>query len=101
MVTLGQLMMLIFKILLGSLSLICQSSYAVHERICKGLESYGLQEIMSTNPSACESLFVKDKGQSLKPDANYLFSLMVPDYSPTGTSRRMVEEEIMDHFKIC
>ena len=69
------------------------------KEFAKGLESYGLQGIVTTNPSACEDLFVKDKGQRLKPDANYLFSLIVPDYSPAGTSRRMVEEEMMDHFQ--
>ena len=38
-------------------------------------------------------------GQQQKVDANYLVSLMAPEFSPEGSSRRLKEEEIMDNFQ--
>lgn len=35
----------------------------------------------------------------LSPDADYLFALMVPQFSRNGTSRRCVEENIVDFLQ--
>ncbi|KAL9961148.1 hypothetical protein ACROYT_G030041 [Oculina patagonica] len=63
----------------------------------KGLELYGLAGILSKYPEVTQSLFVI--GQQKKVDANYLFSLMVPEYSLEGSSHRHTEEQVMDHFQ--
>lgn len=63
----------------------------------KGLELYGLAGILSKYPEVTRSLFVI--GQQKKVDANYLFSLMVPEYSVEGSSHRHTEEQVMDHFQ--
>ncbi|KAJ7352803.1 hypothetical protein OS493_033865 [Desmophyllum pertusum] len=34
-----------------------------------------------------------------KVDANYLFSLMAPQFSPEGSSHRYSEEQVMDYFQ--
>ena len=67
-----------------------------------GMALYGLADLVSNNPTACQSLFVNGSfKEQLAPDANYLFSLMNPQYSPEGSSRRQIEENIMDHFQDC
>lgn len=63
----------------------------------KGLELYGLAGILSKYPEVTQSLFVI--GQQKKVDANYLFSLVVPEYSLEGSSHRHTEEQVMDHFQ--
>ena len=46
-----------------------------------GLQSYGLDKVIKERPSVCEPLFVNgDLKNGLKPTADYLFSLMVPNY---------------------
>ena len=67
-----------------------------------GMSIYGLAELMKSNPSACQPLFVDGSfKEQLAPDANYLFSIMSPQYSPTGSVRRHIEENVMDHFQDC
>jgi len=63
-----------------------------------GMSTYGLAELILKYPSVCQSLFVSGNfKEQLTPDANYLFSLMDPQYSPSGSSRRRIEEDVMDH----
>ena len=38
-------------------------------------------------------------GHQQKVDANYLFSLMAPEFSPQGSSHRHNEEHIVDYFQ--
>ena len=38
-------------------------------------------------------------GRKQKVDANYLISLMAPEFSPERSSRRLKKEEGMDNFK--
>ena len=65
-----------------------------------GAESYGLDKIMKDNPSVCEPLFVNGELKNgLRPSADYLFSLMVPNYSEVGSTRRCTEENIMDYLQ--
>ncbi|EDO39148.1 predicted protein, partial [Nematostella vectensis] len=63
----------------------------------KGLELYGLADIVSKYPEVAKSLFVI--GEQKPVDANYLLSVLKPVYSPPGTSRRSKEEDIMDYFQ--
>ena len=68
--------------------------------VLKGMSIYGLQELIQSNPSICQQLFVCGNfKEKLHPDANYLYSIMTPQFSPTGSSRRLIEENIMDHFQ--
>ena len=67
-----------------------------------GMSTYGLAELIQSHPSVCQPLFVSGNlKEQLTPDANYLFSLMDPQYSPSGSSRRQIEEDVMDHFQDC
>ena len=63
----------------------------------QGLKLYGFSSILSKSPDACRDLFTR--GSVQKVDANYLFSLVQPVYSAQGSSRRAVEEGIIDHFQ--
>ena len=63
----------------------------------KGLQLYGLSGLISRYSQVTRGLFVM--GQQQKVDANYLVSLMAPEFSPEGSSRRLKEEEIMDNFQ--
>lgn len=63
----------------------------------KGLALHGLSNIVTNQPKVCQPLFVQGQLQSV--DATYLFSLMSPEYSPAGSSRRELEEELMDNFQ--
>ena len=63
----------------------------------EGLSLYGLSSISSKNPQACKALFTK--GQLKEVDANYLFALVHPEYSPQGSSRRQFEEKVIDNFQ--
>lgn len=63
----------------------------------KGLELYGLADIIKQKPEICKPLFVM--GQAKDVDANYVFSLMKPRYAVEGSTRREVEESVMDSFQ--
>ncbi|RUA04597.1 MAG: hypothetical protein DSY43_06010 [Gammaproteobacteria bacterium] len=63
----------------------------------RGLNLYGLSDIITNSPQIAKGLFVM--GEQKEVDANYLFSLIQPEYSPEGTSRRQTEEAVMDFFQ--
>jgi hypothetical protein len=63
-----------------------------------GLKSFGLADIIQNHPESCRTLFVKCS-QPSKVDANFLFSILDPIYTLAGSSRRKVEESIMDFFQ--
>ena len=63
----------------------------------EGLDLYGLAAILSHSPAACKPLFVK--GHIDDVDANYLAGLLRPQYSPEGSSRKLVEEKVVDHLQ--
>ena len=46
----------------------------------KGLAAFGLGNAIKTNPEVCKSLFVTESQGNDAVDANYLFSLLVPQY---------------------
>lgn len=71
----------------------------IMKEFMEGLHLYGLAKIVLSNPQVCKPLFVKAAGAQDQVDANYLFSLVQPMYSTPGSSRRRVEENIMDHLQ--
>ena len=69
------------------------------QEFAKGLNAYKVNDIILNNGDLCCTLFVQDFKEQSVPDANYLFSLMVPNHSENGCSRRNKEEMIMDMFQ--
>ena len=65
----------------------------------KGLNVYGLGNMIEMNPDVCRSLFVIDFKNDFVPDADYLFSLMKPIYSEEGSTKRVIEESVMDYLQ--
>ncbi|XP_026085218.1 uncharacterized protein LOC113060491 isoform X2 [Carassius auratus] len=63
----------------------------------KGLQLYGLLDILKEHPSLCKSLFVP--GQDCTPDADYILSNVAPEMSERGTSRASVESKIINYFQ--
>ncbi|XP_028395679.1 uncharacterized protein LOC114519707 [Dendronephthya gigantea] len=63
----------------------------------KGLELYGLAEMMKENPEMFKQHFIIGKAQQV--DANFVFSLMKPRYSVDGSIRKEIEEGMMDNFQ--
>ena len=61
-----------------------------------GLDSYGMTAIIQNHPEACKPLFVKNAQKNNVVDANYLFSVLHPEHAEEGSSRRKVEESVMD-----
>lgn len=51
-------------------------------------------------PDECQPLFVNGfLNKGLAPDSNYLYSLMVPQFSEEGSTKRTIEEVMMDAFQ--
>lgn len=63
----------------------------------KGLQLYGLLDILKEHPSLCKSLFVP--GEDCTPDADYILSNVAPEMSERGTSRASVESKIINYFQ--
>ena len=63
----------------------------------KGLELYGLAKVIRQNANSCKPLFLKGELEDI--DANYVFSLMEPQFSPEGSTRKKVEESVLDNFQ--
>ncbi len=64
-----------------------------------GLYSYGLIKIIQAHPDACKSLFVRSTKAAHTVDSNYLFSIMCSEYSEEGSTRKKIEECMMDFFQ--
>ena len=64
----------------------------------KGLELFGLASTMRGNVDLCKKLFVNDTNVNIV-DANYLVTMLKPLYSQEGTSKRIIEEGVMDNFQ--
>ena len=63
----------------------------------RGLNLYGLADIICHYPHVTHSLFVR--GQQKAVDADYVLSLLKPKFSEDGSSRRVEEEQMMDYFQ--
>lgn len=78
-------------------SMVSQRSVYLAE-FMEGLNLYGFKDILLKDGDVCKELFVKG-GDDRIIDANYLFSLLCPNFSVTGSTRRKTEEHIMDLFQ--
>ncbi|KAK3744015.1 hypothetical protein QZH41_004824 [Actinostola sp. cb2023] len=65
----------------------------------EGLNNFGVADAIKAHPDVLKELFVIPSQNSMKVDANYLFSILVPHYSPQGSTRRQTEEAMMDSFQ--
>ena len=63
----------------------------------EGLDSYGLKNILHSCPDVCKAFFVCVQGGEV--DANYLFSILHPEYNEAGSMRKEIEESLMDFFQ--
>ncbi len=64
----------------------------------RGLNLYGLADMIHEHSQIMYSLFVS--GQQKAVDADNVLSLLKPEFSEEGSSRRVDEEYMMDYFKI-
>ena len=62
----------------------------------EGLKLFGLLDAIRANPEITKPLFVADTDTV---DANYLFSLMCPQFSAEGSTKRVYEDQIMDNLQ--
>jgi hypothetical protein len=62
-----------------------------------GLNSYGLESVLQTQANACKVLFVQGGDDPV--DANYLFSIMNPEFAEAGSTRKEIEESMMDFLQ--
>ena len=63
-----------------------------------GMQSYSLSELIQQYPAICEPLFVNCSTERVV-DANHVFSILQPNYSPESTTRWKLEEAAMDMFQ--
>ena len=68
------------------------------KEFARGLSLYGVDELLSKAPGLCKSFFVQGMIQDTI-DANYLFSCMQPEFSDPGTTRRELEERVVDNIQ--
>lgn len=64
---------------------------------CEGLKLFNVYALVKDNPGLCKDLFVPNSSGPV--DADYVFSLVSPYYSAEGTSRRKLEEAVMDNLQ--
>lgn len=64
----------------------------------KGIELFGLESLVKGNADLCKPLFVKNSNANIV-DANYIVSVLKPIYSQEGSSRRKIEEAVIDNFQ--
>jgi len=67
------------------------------QQFSEGLQLFNAYDVIQKHSDVCKPLFVTGSREEV--DANYLFSLVRPTYSTEGSSRRKVEENIMDNFQ--
>lgn len=64
----------------------------------EGLKLCGVLAAVRAHPEILKELFVRGNESHIA-DANYVYSLMSPKYSDDGTSKRVLENSVMDHFQ--
>ena len=64
---------------------------------CEGLKLFNVYALVKDNAALCKDLFVQNTSGPV--DSDYVFSLISPHYSAEGTSRRKLEEAVMDNFQ--
>lgn len=68
------------------------------KEFAEGMKLFGVIEAIRANPGITKSLFVKGEHEDVV-DANYVFSLMCPEHSLEGSSKKAHEEQIMDNLQ--
>ena len=56
----------------------------------EGLKLFGVADAIKRHPQVCKSLFTRDSQSLHVIDANYLISLLRPEYSSKGSTRQLV-----------
>ena len=64
----------------------------------EGLKLCGVLEAVRGYPTIAKDLFLKGD-ENCSVDANYVNSLISPDYSDEGISKRILEDSVLDHFQ--
>ena len=64
----------------------------------EGMKLFGVLQAVRAHTDAMKSLFLKGGDEKIV-DANYVFSIMHPEHSLDGSSRKANEEQIMDNFQ--
>jgi len=59
----------------------------------------GMSDSIKSYPDTLKELFVMQSQRSNKVDTNFLFSILLPKYSPEASTRRKTEETMMDSFQ--
>ena len=65
------------------------------KEVKRGLDHYGFLSVLQNNADLCKEPFIINQDQV---DANYVLSLLCPQFSEKGTSKRAVEETVFDHL---
>lgn len=76
-------------------NIVCKRLLYLKE-FAEGLKLFGLLDAIRANPEITKPLFVADNDPV---DANYLFSLMCPQFSAEGSTKRVYEDQIMDNLQ--
>ena len=63
---------------------------------CEGLKLFNVYELIKENAALCKDVFVQNTSGPV--DSDYVFLVLSWCYSAEGTSRRNLEEEVMDNF---
>lgn len=65
----------------------------------EGINLFGAADAIRNRPEAFKSLFTREQSRYVV-NANYLVFVLQPEYSLKGSSRRHVEEAMMDFFQL-
>ena len=76
-------------------NIVCKRLLYLKE-FAEGLQLFGLLEAIRANPEITKPPFVADNDPV---DANYLFSLMCPQFSAEGSTKKVHEDQIMDNLQ--
>ena len=76
-------------------NIVCKRLLYLNE-FAEGLKLFGLLNAIRANPDVAQPLFVANNDPI---DANYLFSLMCPQFSAEGSTKRVHEYQIMDNLQ--
>ena len=76
-------------------NIVCKRLLYLNE-FAEGLKLFGLLNAIRANPDVAQPLFVANNDPI---DANYLFSLMCPQFSAEGSTKRIHEDQIMDNLQ--
>ena len=62
----------------------------------EGLKLFGVADAIKRHPQACKSLFTRDSQSLHVINANYLVSILRPEYSTKSSTRQLVMDYVQD-----